>query len=119
MSRGSVMTPDGRYVAFVSAATNLVVGDTNNIADVFVRDLQAGTTTLVSVGAVPAPIYPTSPPAVRNRQKSLRTDVTWFFSAPPPIWFRGDNNRVKFMSAIWLPETPSGPAPTPAPYFNP
>ena len=50
-SRDSVMTPDGRYVAFVSAATNLVAGDTNQIPDVFVRDLQAGTTTLVSVGA--------------------------------------------------------------------
>jgi hypothetical protein len=50
-SRGSVITPDGRYVAFVSTATNLVAVDTNNIADVFVRDLQAGTTVLVSVGA--------------------------------------------------------------------
>jgi Tol biopolymer transport system component len=50
-SRGSVMTGDGRYVAFVSTASNLVPGDTNNIADVFVRDLQAGTTTLASVGA--------------------------------------------------------------------
>jgi hypothetical protein len=51
VSRGSVMTPDGRYVAFVSTASNLVTGDTNNIADVFVRDLQMGTTTLASVGA--------------------------------------------------------------------
>ncbi|MDB6112114.1 MAG: hypothetical protein JWR69_3864 [Pedosphaera sp.] len=51
VSRGSVMTPDGRYVAFVSAASNLVTGDVNGIADVYVRDLQAGTTTLVSVGA--------------------------------------------------------------------
>jgi len=51
-SRGSVMTPDGRYVAFVSIASNLVPVDTNNIADVFVRDLQADTTTLASVGAV-------------------------------------------------------------------
>jgi Tol biopolymer transport system component len=50
-SRSPVMTPDGRYVAFVSEATNLVAGDTNGIADVFVRDRQAGTTTLVSVGA--------------------------------------------------------------------
>src|SRR6266446_2919214 len=49
--RGSTMTPDGRYVAFVSAATNLVAGDTNGIPDVFIRDLQAGLTTLVSVGA--------------------------------------------------------------------
>jgi len=51
VSRSSVMTPDGRYVAFVSAASNLVGGDTNGIPDVFVRDLQAGTTTLASVGA--------------------------------------------------------------------
>ena len=49
--RGSMMTPDGRYVAFVSAANNLVTGDTNMIPDVFVRDMQTGTTTLVSVGA--------------------------------------------------------------------
>jgi len=52
VSRNSVMTPDGRYVAFVSTATNLVAGDTNRIPDVFVRDLQAQTTTLASVGAV-------------------------------------------------------------------
>jgi dipeptidyl aminopeptidase/acylaminoacyl peptidase len=50
-SRGSVMTPDGRYVAFVSAATNLVASDTNGIPDVFVRDLQMATTALVSIGA--------------------------------------------------------------------
>jgi len=49
--RGSVMTPDGRFVAFVSAAKTLVPNDTNNIADVFVRDLQSNVTTMVSVGA--------------------------------------------------------------------
>jgi Tol biopolymer transport system component len=52
VSRGSTMTPDGRYVAFVSAATNLVAGDTNGIPDVFVRDVQLGTTFLASVGAM-------------------------------------------------------------------
>jgi WD40-like Beta Propeller Repeat len=46
-----LMTPDGRYVAFISAATNLVAGDTNAIPDVFVRDLISQTTTLVSTGA--------------------------------------------------------------------
>ena len=45
------MTPDGRYVAFVSAASDLMAGDTNNIPDIFVRDLQLSTTTLVSAGA--------------------------------------------------------------------
>ena len=32
----------GRFVVFVSAATNLVAGDTNNAMDVFERDLCAG-----------------------------------------------------------------------------
>ena len=40
---------DGRYVAFYSDATNLVAGDTNGIADIFVRDRRLGTTTRVSV----------------------------------------------------------------------
>jgi Tol biopolymer transport system component len=42
---------DGRYVAFESIATNLVSGDTNGTADVFVRDLVTGTTTRVSVAS--------------------------------------------------------------------
>jgi Tol biopolymer transport system component len=54
-SRSAMMTPDARYVAFVSTANNLVPDDTNGIADVFLRDLQLGTTTLVSVGAYPGP----------------------------------------------------------------
>ena len=52
-SRSSVMTPDGHFVAFVSAASNLTPDDTNGIPNVFVRDLQAGTTTLASTGAMP------------------------------------------------------------------
>ena len=39
---------DGRYVAFVSEATNLVASDTNGAADVFLHDLQSGSTDLVS-----------------------------------------------------------------------
>jgi len=43
------VSADGRYVAFTSSAVNLVAGDTNRATDVFVRDRQAGVTTLVSV----------------------------------------------------------------------
>jgi Tol biopolymer transport system component len=50
-SRSASMTPDGRYIAFISAANNLVSNDTNGIPDVFVRDRVAGTTTLISVGS--------------------------------------------------------------------
>jgi Tol biopolymer transport system component len=39
----------GRYVAFVSEASNLVPGDTNELPDIFVRDMVLGTTTRVSV----------------------------------------------------------------------
>ena len=43
------ISPDGRFVAFFSAASDLVATDTNGSDDVFMRDLQTGTTTLVSV----------------------------------------------------------------------
>ncbi|GLW33185.1 TolB family protein [Actinoplanes regularis] len=48
-SRSPSLSADGRYVAFQSAATNLVAGDTNDQTDIFVRDLLAGVTTRVSV----------------------------------------------------------------------
>jgi hypothetical protein len=41
---------DGRFVTFSSEASNLVTGDTNGVADVFVHDRQTGQTTRVSVG---------------------------------------------------------------------
>jgi len=48
-SDSPAISTDGRYVALVSSGANVVVGDTNNADDVFVRDRTAGTTTLVSV----------------------------------------------------------------------
>lgn len=51
VSYGSAISADGQHVAFASAASDLVPGDTNGNVDVFVRDLAAGTTTRVSLGA--------------------------------------------------------------------
>src|SRR5207244_877862 len=48
------MTPDGRFIAFTSEASNLVPGDTNGTNDVFVRDLVNGTTERVSVSSAGA-----------------------------------------------------------------
>ena len=48
-SFGAAITPDGRYVAFLSHSTNLVAGDTNAVVDVFVRDRQLGLTERASV----------------------------------------------------------------------
>jgi len=44
----SDISADGRYVTFVSYADNLVPGDTNGVADVFLRDRQTGQTIRVS-----------------------------------------------------------------------
>jgi Tol biopolymer transport system component len=48
-SHRPAISADGRYVAFDSTATNLVPGDTNGFADVFVHDRQTGQTVRVSV----------------------------------------------------------------------
>jgi len=45
------MTPDGRFVAFVSSAPNLVPGDANGREDVFVHDRMTGATERVSVAS--------------------------------------------------------------------
>ncbi len=45
------ITADGRFVAFMSFADNLVPGDTNQVADVFVRDRLTGTTERVSLNS--------------------------------------------------------------------
>lgn len=43
------LSGNGLFVAFTSAATNLVAGDTNNKFDIFVRNLSANTTVRASV----------------------------------------------------------------------
>lgn len=48
-SSNAVLSADGRYVAFMSYATNFFVGDTL-AADIFVHDRVLGTTTCVSTG---------------------------------------------------------------------
>ena len=59
---GVALSGSGRFVAFVSAATNLVPGDSNGVDDIFVRDTCIGapagciqSTTIVSVGLGGAP----------------------------------------------------------------
>lgn len=48
------ISADGRFVAFASAASNMVPGDTNAVFDIFVRDRLAGTTERVSVSSAGA-----------------------------------------------------------------
>jgi Tol biopolymer transport system component len=50
-SERSALSADGRFVTFDSFATNLVAGDTNLHEDVFLRDMQAGLTTCISISS--------------------------------------------------------------------
>ena len=45
------ISSDGRFVTYVSFATNLVTGDTNNVPDVFLFDRQTHTTERISVAS--------------------------------------------------------------------
>ncbi len=47
-SKDAVLSADGRYVAFASVADNLVGDDQNSSKDVFLRDMETGSTLLVS-----------------------------------------------------------------------
>ncbi|HET9484248.1 MAG TPA: hypothetical protein VFO79_09850 [Xanthomonadales bacterium] len=76
---GSI-SADGRYVAFISSATNLVPGDTNGLDDLFLRDRIAGTTTLLTrgVGGVPANGFVKAQPRISadGRYVSFRSNAS-------------------------------------------
>ena len=48
-SRCPSISTDGRYVVFCSPATDLVIGDTNGVDDLFVRDVVAETTSRINL----------------------------------------------------------------------
>ncbi|WP_031485247.1 TolB family protein [Streptomyces bicolor] len=48
---GPYLSANGRYAAFESEAPNLVPGDTNGVADTFVRDLRTGRVERISVAS--------------------------------------------------------------------
>jgi Tol biopolymer transport system component len=86
------LSADGRYVVFESDASNLVPGDTNGITDIFVRDVQNGSTQRVSVSSsgtqIPALTFASYP--------SISADgryVTFFSSASNLV--PGDTNGVE------------------------
>lgn len=49
LSLFSTISDDGRYVAYESAADNLVTGDTNGLGDIFIRDRIDSTTKRINV----------------------------------------------------------------------
>ncbi|MBQ0957779.1 PD40 domain-containing protein [Ideonella sp. 4Y11] len=68
-SRTPNISADGRWITFVSEASNLVSGDTNGAPDVFAFDRQSGLTQRISVRSGGAqsqgvPLYMTRPPSI-------------------------------------------------------
>lgn len=84
------LSADGSKVAFISAASNLASGDTNDVADIFVRDLATGLTTLVSVN---------SNGAQSNRESSApslnATGTEIVFSSEATTLVNSDNNGFR------------------------
>jgi WD40 repeat protein len=63
------LSADGRYVAFASLADNLVPEDFNQEADIFIRDLHAGTIELM----------PLASQAVQNPTETINSDLYFGF----------------------------------------
>jgi Tol biopolymer transport system component len=83
------LSADGRYVAFVSDAANLVNGDTNKAADVFVRDTKGRTTVRVSVRTYGAEANDASD------EPAITADGSWVvFTSVATDLVEGDNNNT-------------------------
>ncbi|MFY1700622.1 MULTISPECIES: TolB family protein [Micromonospora] len=99
---------DGRYVAFSSAAQNLVPGDTNYSRDVFLHDTVTGSTELVSVGPAGVPVYGSSelPRISRdgrfvafNSSAQLAGDPGTIFSGHVFVWERETKQLTRISQA--------------------
>lgn len=80
------ISSDGRFVAFMSSASNLVPGDNSHASEIFVRDLVAGTTTRVSVGADGRdPNGPSTNPALSADGRVVSFDSSATNLLPTPV----------------------------------
>jgi Tol biopolymer transport system component len=90
-SQNVAVSADGRFVAFSSAASDLVPGDTNGAWDVFTHDRVTGRTTRVSVSSSGAPARRTNAgsffPAISADGRFVA------FSSYAPNLVRADTNR--------------------------
>jgi Tol biopolymer transport system component len=88
-SSSPAISADGRYVAFVSDAANLVNGDTNKAADVFIRDTKGRTTVRVSVRTYGAEANDASD------EPAITADGSWVvFTSVATDLVEGDNNNT-------------------------
>jgi Tol biopolymer transport system component len=88
------MTPDGRFVSFQSFATNLAAGDGPR-EDIFLRDLQQGTTTVVNVTADGSPREGELVPQLLQRPAISNDGTFAAFSSTVPNLTDGDANAAE------------------------
>lgn len=94
------ISSDGRFIAFSSVASNLVPGDSNNETDVFVRDMQAGTTARVSISNSGAQASGTS------QRPAITGDGRWIaFESSAPNLVENDTNAL---ADVFLRDTIAG-----------
>lgn len=80
------MSPNGRFLAFASFSSNLVSGDTNGRQDIFVRNIQAGTTARADLSSTGAQIgSDASQPAISDDGRFVA-----FVAAAPELGGSGD-----------------------------
>jgi hypothetical protein len=98
-SGSPLVSADGRYVAFSSWAANLVMGDTNGVADAFVHDRVTGATTRVSVASNGTQGNSASYPS------SISADGRYVaFQSSASNLVAGDVNRSGFIGGLYLRE---------------
>jgi Tol biopolymer transport system component len=90
VSSGPSISYDGRYVAYDSAAANLVPGDTNGDFDAFVHDMVTGVTERVSLDGDGAEVHGES----RDPELDYAGRMVAFRSTAPDL-VPGDTNGVQ------------------------
>ncbi len=111
-SRLAEISDDGRYVAFVSLASNLASSDTNGDFDIFVHDTHDGLTRRVSLAAdgTQIEIERLQPPNVTSPPVSMSADGRYVvFSTDSALVVEGDENGASDVFRVLnapLPNTP-------------
>jgi Tol biopolymer transport system component len=93
------LTPDGRFVAFQSKASNLVRGDHNHVMDVFVHDRVRRTTERVSVSSTGAERGPDTDVVRNSNEDSMVPSISGdgrfvSFRTSAPELVPGDDNQA-------------------------
>lgn len=112
------ISPDGRFAAFASDASDLIGGDTNLASDTFVRDLLNGTTVRASVSAAGAQSAGVSSGsalssgALRVAFSSLSADlVAGDSNGSRDVFVRASGDVVDFCAGDGLDPTVTTPCP--------